>query len=415
MLVRVVASTVTRRGGFLGRLGAIGVAPDDGEQERLAKAVITLSACLVTALSTVWVITYFTLGLPVSAAIPLVYQVVSIGSLVAFARTKRLRPFRTSQLAMMLMLPFLLQLSLGGFVPSSAVVLWSFTAPVGALMFKGTRSSIGWLLAYVAVLALSGLLDPFLDPAEVPSAVIITLFVLNLAGVSTTAFLLLRYFVLEREHERTKSERLLLNVLPAPIAARLRDSVSTIADGFDGVTVLFADIVDFTTLSATATPNQVVEFLNGLFSRFDRLAERHGLEKIKTIGDAYMVAGGLPVPRSDHADAVADMALDMMAELGAVDHRLGADIQLRIGIDTGPVVAGVIGVRRFIYDLWGDTVNTASRMESQGVPGSIQVTERTYQQLCSQYSFAERGPVFVKGKGEMKTWFLEGRLAPKSC
>jgi class 3 adenylate cyclase len=316
---------------------------------------------------------------------------------------------------MMLMLPFLLQLSLGGFVPSSAVVLWSFTAPVGALMFKGTRSSIGWLLAYVTVLALSGLLDPFLDPSNVPAAVIITLFVLNLAGVSTTAFLLLRYFVLEREHERAKSERLLLNVLPAPIAARLRDSVGTIADGFDGVTVLFADIVDFTTLSATATPNQVVEFLNGLFSRFDRLAERHGLEKIKTIGDAYMVAGGLPVPRSDHADAVADMALDMMAELGAVDHRLGADIQLRIGIDTGPVVAGVIGVRRFIYDLWGDTVNTASRMESQGVPGSIQVTERTYQQLCSHYSFTERGPVFVKGKGEMKTWFLEGRLATKSC
>jgi len=169
MLVRVVASTVTQRGGFLGRLGAIGVAPDDGEQERLAKAVITLSACLVTALSTVWVITYFTLGLPVSAAIPLVYQVVSIGSLVAFARTKRLRPFRTSQLAMMLMLPFLLQLSLGGFVPSSAVVLWSFTAPVGALMFKGTRSSIGWLLAYVAVLALSGLLDPFLRSVRSPS------------------------------------------------------------------------------------------------------------------------------------------------------------------------------------------------------------------------------------------------------
>jgi adenylate cyclase len=146
MLVPVVASTVTHGGGFLVRLGAIGVAPDDGEQERLAKAVITLSACLVTALSTVWVITYLSLGLPVSAAIPLVYQVVSIGSLVAFARTKRLRPFRTSQLAMMLMLPFLLQLSLGGFVPSSAVVLWSFTAPVGALMFKGTRSSIGWLL-----------------------------------------------------------------------------------------------------------------------------------------------------------------------------------------------------------------------------------------------------------------------------
>jgi adenylate cyclase len=172
-----------------------GVAPDDDEQERLAKAVITLAACLVAALSSVWVVIYFTLGLPVSAAIPLAYQVVSIGSLIAFAKTKRLRFLRTSQLAMMLMLPFLLQLSLGGFVPSSAVVLWSFTAPVAALMLNGTRSSIGWFLAYVAVLALSGLLDPFLDPAEVPAALIITLFVLNLAGVSTTAFLLLRYFV----------------------------------------------------------------------------------------------------------------------------------------------------------------------------------------------------------------------------
>jgi class 3 adenylate cyclase len=401
---------VTLGEGLLGRLATIGIAPDDDEQQRLAKAVITLSACLVTALSSVWVVIYFALGLPVSAVIPLAYQVVSIGSLIAFASTKRLRFFRTSQLAMMLMLPFLLQLSLGGFVPSSAVVLWAFTAPVGALMFKGTRSSIGWFIAYVAVLALSGLLDPFFDPSEVPTTVIVTLFVLNLAGVSTTAFLLLRFFVLERESERAKSERLLLNVLPVPIAARLRDSEGTIADGFDEVTVLFADIVDFTTISAASAPEQVVELLNGLFSRFDRLAERHGLEKIKTIGDAYMVAGGLPVPRSDHAEAIADMALDMMAELKTVDHRLGPDIQLRIGIDTGPVVAGVIGVRRFIYDLWGDTVNTASRMESHGVPGGIQVTERAYRHLSEHYSFVERGPMLVKGKGEMKTWFLKGRL-----
>ena len=406
----MVSSAITDGQRLLRRLALIGVAPDDDEQERLAKAVTTLSTCLIATLSTVWVVTYFSLGLPVAAAIPLCYQLISIGSLLAFARTKRLRFFHLSQLTMMLMLPFLLQLSLGGFVPSSAVVLWSFTAPIAELMIGGKRSSIAWFGAYAVILVSSGLIDPLLDPSSIPTPVMVTFFVLNLAGVSTTAFLLLRYFVLQREKERAKSERLLLNVLPAPIAARLRDSDGTIADGFEEVTVLFADIVDFTAMSASAAPEEVVDLLNELFSWFDRLAERHGLEKIKTIGDAYMVAGGLPVRRPDHAEAVAEMALDMMAGLAEVDHRLGSDIQLRIGIDTGPAVAGVIGVRRFIYDLWGDTVNTASRMESHGLPGSIQVTERTYRQLCGRYAFEERGPVLVKGKGEMKTWLLEGRL-----
>ncbi|MEX0755042.1 MAG: adenylate/guanylate cyclase domain-containing protein [Actinomycetota bacterium] len=407
----MTSSAVTSAQRLIRRLAVTGITPEDDEQERLDKTVTTLSTCLITALSTVWVVTYLSSGLPVAAAIPLVYQVISIGSLVAFSRTKRLRFFRVSQLAMMLMLPFFLQLSLGGFVPSSAVVLWSFTAPIAALMFSGARDSINWFGAYAVVLVLSGLVDPLLEPtSKIPTSVMISFFVLNLAGVSATAFLLLRFFVLEREHERAKSERLLLNVLPASVAARLRDSEGTIADGFDDVTVLFADIVDFTTLSAAAQPEEIVELLNGLFSWFDRLAERHGLEKIKTIGDAYMVAGGIPVPRSDHAEAIADMALEMMAGPDAIDHQLGSPVQLRIGIDTGPAVAGVIGVRRFIYDLWGDTVNTASRMESNGLPGSIQVTERTYRRLRGRYALEERGMVVVKGKGDMKTWLLEGRL-----
>jgi adenylate cyclase len=170
---------------------------------------------------------YFALGLPVSAAIPLAYQVISIGWLISFVRTKRLGPFRASQLTLMLILPFLLQLSLGGFVPSNAVILWSFTAPVGALMFKATESSIRWFVAYAALLVVAGLQEPLLSPADIPTPVMVTFFVLNLAGVSMTAFLLLRFFVLEREKERAKSERLLLNVLPAPIADRLRDSHDT--------------------------------------------------------------------------------------------------------------------------------------------------------------------------------------------
>ena len=398
-----------RTPGLIARISSLGVAPADGEDERLAKAVVTLSATLITILSFVWVITYLAIGQPIAAAIPFTYQVASVVSLVWFSRTKRLGPFRASQLAMMLPLPFLLQLSLGGFVPSSGVILWALMSPIGASMFLGARRAWPWFVAYGTLVALAGVLQPLLahPTPPVPQPVIVTFFVMNILGVSTTVFLLLRYFVLEREHERAKSERLLLNVLPQSIAARLRDADDTIADAFDEVTVLFADIVDFTKMSEGAAPAEIVHLLNELFTRFDELAEHHGLEKIKTIGDAYMVAGGIPATRPDHAEAIAEMALDMVAAVG--ERTDGRALQIRIGIDTGPVVAGVIGRRKFIYDLWGDTVNTASRMESHGVPGSIQVTERTYRRLRDRYEFTERGIVQVKSKGEIRTWLLVGR------
>jgi class 3 adenylate cyclase len=212
---------------------------------------------------------------------------------------------------------------------------------------------------------------------------------------------------LQREEER--SERLLLNVLPASIATRLKQHEDVIADGFADVTVLFADLVDFTRRSQRGSPQQVVQVLDELFSSFDQLTKRHGLEKIKTIGDAYMVAGGLPEPRPDHAQAVADLALAMQVEVARRSDPSGQPLQARIGIDTGPVVAGVIGTDKFSYDLWGDTVNTASRMESTGVPGCIQVTERTCRRLRDGYRLKRRGLVAVKGKGEMITWFLVGR------
>ncbi len=209
--------------------------------------------------------------------------------------------------------------------------------------------------------------------------------------------------------ERQKSERLLLNVLPAPIAARLKQTEGVIADAFGEVTVLFADLVDFTRRSEQIAPEQVVQFLNELFSMFDQLAQQRGLEKIKTIGDAYMVVGGLPDPRPDHAEAVAEMALAMRDAVARRSDPSGRPLAVRIGIDTGPVVAGVIGTSKFSYDLWGDTVNTASRMESDGVAGCIQVTARTYQRLQDGYRFERRGPVHVKSKGEMVTYFLVGR------
>lgn len=210
--------------------------------------------------------------------------------------------------------------------------------------------------------------------------------------------------------EQEKSDRLLLNILPHSIAERLKDGEGTIADKFPDVSVLFADIVGFTELATELTPERLVHSLNEIFSSFDQLAERHGLEKIKTIGDAYMVVGGLPIPRPDHAQAIADMALDMQSAIGEFNNREDTRLQIRIGIHSGPVIAGIIGRFKFIYDLWGDAVNTASRMESHGLPDSIQVSPATYAILRDQYQFVERGSIDIKGKGDMLTFLLIGKL-----
>jgi class 3 adenylate cyclase len=214
--------------------------------------------------------------------------------------------------------------------------------------------------------------------------------------------------------EKQTSERLLLNVLPQPIAERLKTGESVIVDRFDAVSVLFADIVGFTSLSAKVPPEKLVTMLDELFSLFDRLAEKHGLEKIKTIGDAYMVVAGIPQPVADHAVAIAHMALDMLQGVTEYGKRTGTDLSIRIGIHTGSVVAGVIGRKKFIYDLWGDTVNTASRMESHGLPGRIHVSEATYQELQYLFEFEPREPIEVKGKGQMKTFLLLGQRARES-
>lgn len=208
--------------------------------------------------------------------------------------------------------------------------------------------------------------------------------------------------------QQEQTEKLLLNILPKPIAERLQQNQNPIADHFDEVTVLFADLVGFTQFSAHKSPTQLVEILNGIFSEFDRLSELHGLEKIKTIGDAYMVVGGLPTARPDHSEAIALLALEMQAALRKFNVKIGESFELRIGIHSGSVVAGIIGISKFSYDLWGDTVNVASRMESNGLPGKIQVTAPTYEQLKEQFVFEERGHIAVKGKGTMQTyWLLE--------
>jgi adenylate cyclase len=397
---------------FLARLAELGALDSDDQDEALRKQILLLATATITALATIWVVTYWLLGLHLAAAIPFAYQIVSVVNLSLFARTHRYRFFRACELGLSLFLPFLLQLSLGGFVHSSGVILWSFTAPLGALLFATRRSAVAWFGAFVAVVIGAGVLDAFLgDPGtKIPTGIVLLFFILNIVGVTGTSFVLMNYFVRERarmatlvEDERQRSERLLLNVLPAAIAERLKAGESVIADRASQAGVLFADIAGFTPLSEKMSAESVVQLLDEVFSVFDGLTEEHGLEKIKTIGDAYMVASGLLESRPSHVEDLAEMALEMQREIQRFPM-----LQLRIGIDVGPVVAGVIGRSRFIYDLWGDTVNTASRMESHGVPGSIQATERAYELLTDRFEFEARGSIDVKGKGPLRTFLLTG-------
>jgi class 3 adenylate cyclase len=383
----------------------------DADELRLRTTVLTLSATLMATLAFVWVATYAALGLWVSAAIPAAYSLASGASMLAYRRTRHYVLFRESQLLMSLLLPFVLQWSLGGFEASSAVCVWAFTSPLGALLFSGARQSVPWFAAFVALLAVSAGLDPVLadGAADIPQAIVVTFFALNIFGVAVTSYALLQYFVRARERALEQSERLLLNVLPAPVAARLKAEPGVIAEDCPAVTVLFADIVGFTPLAERLPATEVVALLDQVFAAWDAIAAEHGVEKIKTIGDAYMVAGGVPLPRDDHAEAIAGTALAMGPALARCAAAAGVPLQVRIGIDTGPAVAGVIGRSKFIYDLWGDTVNTASRMESHAEPGTIQVTARARERLQDRFELRPRGSVEVKGKGAMECFVLVAR------
>ena len=363
--------------------------------------------------SIIWGTLYLALlGPTLTALITYGFTVVVGVALAAFFASKRFGLLLYPFFLMILWNPIAMQWSLGGFAASGVLMTWSVLAPICALMFQTVRQALWWFAAFLALLAVSLYFDDQVANWARPSdhRTSMLFFGMNLIGPSVAIFLSMLYFVQAFRREHARSEGLLLNILPGPIAERLKQGQEVIADRFSEVTILFADIVDFTKLSARVTPEELVRMLNAVFSAFDRLSDRHGLEKIKTIGDAYMVVGGLPEPRPDHAEAVAEMALDMQSEMGRLGAELGKPIGLRIGIDTGPVVAGVIGTRKFAYDLWGDAVNTASRMESQGVANGIQLTEGAYRQLNDTYICEARGVVDVKGKGDLPTYLLKGKM-----
>jgi len=396
---------------FAARLAEIGADPSDSEEVARAKGLLVKINALIGALSVVWFALYARYEEFVAAALPGGYMVFTVLALWFLARTGRFRLYRVAQLVMMIGLPVALQLALGGFVSGSAVVVWSFFTPLAAFATSSPAEGRRWFLVFLGLVVSAALLEGLVVPGNnLPLGLRDLFFVLNVAGISIVVFVFLDMFVGQLHAERAKSERLLLNVLPPSIAARLRrDPHSVIADRYEHATVLFADIVDFTPLSAALTPEELIDLLNTVFSAFDSLADRHGIEKIKTIGDSYLAAAGVPEPRPDHAQAIAEMALDILEYCRA--HRLpgGVPLRFRMGIHTGPLVAGVIGRRKFIYDLWGDVVNTASRMESHGEAGRIQLTEAAFKLLDAHYVCVPRGTVEVKGKGLLATWLLVGR------
>ena len=295
----------------------------------------------------------------------------------------------------------------GGLVPSGGTIAWALIAVLGALIVFSLRSAAIWFAVFaasiIATAAMTGIVEPTYDLEDVASE-----FALNLIGATFLAFLVMAYFVRQRDRFQTRSDDLLHNMLLQPIAARLKLDSSPIADNPTDVSVLFADIVNFTPLSDSMSAPDLIDLLNEVFRTIDDLVEDFGLEKIKTVGDEYMVAAGVPVHDPDHATHIADLALEIRDAMSDTTFQ-GHHLQMRIGINSGPVIAGVIGTKKLAYDLWGATVNTASRMESTGIPGKIQVTTQTYELLHDKYVFAQRESVDVKGLGTMNTHILLSR------
>ena len=395
----------------------IGADPADDDEQRLRKALLVFIALLILPISLTWWLLYLYFG-SWTGWFAFVYFLVSAASIALFARNRDEALFLRIQLVSILLLPTISMIWLGGVLPAGGVGLWAILAPLGALVFGGVRAGVRWYIAFLAAFVVFGVSGTVLGiESPVPEWFSTLMLVLNVAVGGTIVFTLLALFAKQRHDalaalrvEQDKAESLLLNILPRSIAEKLKSDTRTIADSFTSASILFADVVDFTPLAQRLPAAEVVGILDRLFSHFDSLAERYGLEKIKTIGDCYMVAAGVPTPRPDHAQALARMALDMREAMRDADAVGDLGLELRIGINSGPVVAGVIGRKRFLYDLWGDAVNTASRMESHGSPGRIQVTRATYELLRDDFVCEPRGTLEIKGKGSMETWYL---VAPR--
>jgi guanylate cyclase len=392
------------------RLLGLADAPTDDDDIRLRKRVGVLAGYILVILPLQ--LPFLAQGVPAAQAtgwfVALVMPVMSTANLVVLARTRRFERYVRVLVVLVLLAAAIVEVSLGGLNGSSAAVLFAFLGPVLALLALGPRRAMAWFAAFLAVLAGVIVVDPIfsstIEPAPYPMRLI--WYFANLSVPLGLTFAMLRYTDVRRRRAEQRSEELLTNAIPATIAARLKRGEKRIAERHPATTVLFADLVGFTPWAAQTDPAQVVDFLDSLFSRFDELAAAHGVEKIKTIGDSYMAVAGAPEPRDDHALAAIEFARAMLAAVDEAQRHSGTDLALRVGLASGPVVAGVIGRQRILFDLWGNTVNIASRMEASGLPGRIHVAQSTRDLLPESWSWEGRESIDVKGIGRMTTYLL---------
>ncbi len=342
-----------------------------------------------------------------AAAFTYAYVGATLALIVGLAITGRFGMFRVPHTLLVGVLPFALHIELGGFAASGGMILWVMLLPVTATMF-GFRYPWAYFAGAVGAM-LVGAFAYRPGAAELSGQEINASFAINTVGLLLFLSMSVRHFVMRIDEEKARADQLLYQVLPAPIVRRLKRG-QVVADQIDAVSVVFADIVGFTPLAARVSPGELLALLDEIFTRFDELARANGAEKIKTIGDAYMAVAGAPERCHDHADRAARLALAMRDHVMTLARSRRIDIAMRIGIHTGPVVAGVIGIERVAYDLWGDTVNTASRMESHGAPNEIQVTEATRHALAGRFALRERGPIEVKGRGTLTTYWLDAAV-----
>ncbi len=394
-------------------IAAIGADPLDDPETRLPKSILVLSSIPFMIAGTVWGCMYIAFGERYAGLIPLGYAAFSSCSLIYYHFSRHYSFFRFSQLFLILMLPFTLMTALGGFIQGSAVILWGLISPLGALLFDNPSRTPRWFMAYGATLVLSAILQPMLNlSCALSDAQIQLFFVINFLGVGSLVFLMFYYFVRQKQFFQQRTEELLLNILPKETAAELKETGTTRGHYFDHVTVLFTDFVNFTAISELLSPQDLVNEIHNCYSQFDTIITRYGVEKIKTIGDSYMCASGLPVAKVTHAIDAIHAALDILDFIEAEKQTSVAkglpNLEVRIGLHSGPVVAGIVGLKKFAYDIWGDTVNMASRMESSGIPNTINLSASTYHLVkdIAGLRFTPRGLVKAKGKGEVEMWFV---------
>ena len=389
---------------------SIGAYPEEPADQAARRRIFVGINIVATLLSIPFIFDWLDRGFDLVAAATLVLVVAGpLELLVLQLRPHWFKPLVNVVFAMVTLHQFYLTWLFGGLLESGLAVVFGLVVAIAALIVLGRGAAIFWFGMYLAqvvfAMAIRGSVEPtyVFDDATGEAG-------LNLIALGILVMGAVVYFARQRDRFQKESDDLLHNILPDQIATRLKADTSMIADDFPEASVLFADVVGFTPMSADLSPPQLVGLLNSVFTRFDQFVEELGLEKIKTVGDEYMVASGVPVPRPDHAEAIAELALRMRDHV-ATNEVHGHRLQLRIGIHSGPVVAGVVGTHKFAYDLWGDTVNTASRMESHGLPGQIQITNATQQLLAGNgYAVKHRGSINIKGKGDMETWLLTGHL-----